>query len=72
MPKNKTHKGLTKRVTVTASGKVKHKRRGGSHLNSGQSGSVSRNLRQPVTVHSSVAKTMQEQLGQRLKGGEKQ
>ncbi len=32
MAKHKTHKGLKKRVKVTASGKVKHKRCNGGHL----------------------------------------
>ena len=32
MPKMKTHKGLAKRVKVTASGKVKHHRSGAGHL----------------------------------------
>ena len=32
MPKQKTHKGLAKRVKVTGSGKVKRKRCGGGHL----------------------------------------
>ncbi len=32
MPKQKTHKGLKKRVKVSANGKVKHKRPGGGHL----------------------------------------
>ncbi|NIP25008.1 MAG: 50S ribosomal protein L35 [Phycisphaerae bacterium] len=32
MPKQKTHKGLSKRVKITASGKVKRKRSCGSHL----------------------------------------
>ena len=32
MPKQKTHKGLTKRVKVTASGRVKYKRACGGHL----------------------------------------
>ncbi len=32
MPKQKTHKGLRKRVRVTASGKVKFKRSGAGHL----------------------------------------
>ena len=39
MPKNKPHKGLLKRVTVTGKGKVKWKRSGASHLNSHMSGS---------------------------------
>lgn len=32
MPKQKSHKGLSKRVKVTASGKVKYKRSCGGHL----------------------------------------
>ena len=32
MPKQKTHKGLSKRVKITASGKVKYKRSCGGHL----------------------------------------
>ena len=32
MPKQKTHKGLKKRVKVTASGKVKRGRTGAGHL----------------------------------------
>jgi large subunit ribosomal protein L35 len=32
MPKQKTHKGLSKRVKVTASGKLKYKRSGAGHL----------------------------------------
>ena len=32
MPKQKTHKGLSKRVKVTATGKVKRKRSGAGHL----------------------------------------
>jgi large subunit ribosomal protein L35 len=36
MPKQKGHKGLRKRVKITASGKIKHKRAGGGHLMSGK------------------------------------
>jgi large subunit ribosomal protein L35 len=32
MPKQKSHKGLSKRVKVTAKGKVKYKRSFGSHI----------------------------------------
>ena len=32
MPKQKTHKGVKKRFRVTASGKVKHRQAGTSHL----------------------------------------
>ena len=36
MPKQKTHKGLSKRVKVTASGKIKRKRAGAGHLMTGK------------------------------------
>lgn len=36
MPKQKTHKGLKKRVKVTASGKIKRGRTGAGHLMSGK------------------------------------
>ncbi len=36
MPKQKTHKGLSKRIKITGTGKVKHKRSGGSHLMGGK------------------------------------
>ncbi len=38
MPKLKTHKGLLKRIKITANGKVKWKRAFSSHLNSHMSG----------------------------------
>jgi len=37
MPKQKVHKGLKKRVKVTATGKIKHKRTGAGHLMSHKS-----------------------------------
>lgn len=43
--KMKTHKGSKKRFKVTATGKVKHKRCGSSHLNSHKSGKQIRRLR---------------------------
>ena len=50
MPKQKTHKGLKKRVKVTAGGKIKHKRAGAGHLMSGKSG----NRRRKVTGYSTM------------------
>lgn len=38
MPKMKPHKGLKSRVTVSANGKVMHKRANGGHLMSGKAG----------------------------------
>ncbi len=45
MPKLKPCKGVLKRVKVTATGKVKWKRSGSSHLNSNQNGAQGRALR---------------------------
>lgn len=58
MPKMKTHKGIKKRVRVTSSGKVKHKRANAGHLMSGKSGDRCRKMRQPSTFKSSFQKKM--------------
>jgi len=50
MPKNKAHKGLTKRVSVTASGKVKIGRAGGRHLKSHKPSNRVRKYRYPKYV----------------------
>ncbi len=63
MPKQKTHKGLSKRVKVTASGKVKHKRTGCGHLMSGKTAKRKRRLNAPATMISKIAKTARIQLG---------
>ena len=57
MPKQKTHKGLLKRIKVTARGKVKHRRSGGGHLMSGKSPKRRRAISSPVTMHSTTVKT---------------
>jgi large subunit ribosomal protein L35 len=45
MPKQKSHKGLSKRVKITAIGKIKHRRAGRSHLMSGKNAKRRRRLR---------------------------
>ena len=45
MPKQKTHKGVKKRFRVTATGKVKHRRAGTSHLQVRLTSKRKRNLR---------------------------
>jgi large subunit ribosomal protein L35 len=45
MPKQKTHKGLSKRFKITGGGKVKYRRPGNSHLSSHKPGSRVRRLR---------------------------
>ncbi len=57
MPKQKTHKGLKKRVKVTATGKVKHKRTGGGHLMSGKNAKRRRRVRSSSLMTSAMAKT---------------
>lgn len=49
MPKMKRHKGLAKRVRVTAGGKVKYKKSNAGHLMSGKSGNRKRTLRKDGT-----------------------
>lgn len=46
MPKMKRHKGLAKRVKVTANGKIKYRKSNMGHLMSGKSGDRKRSLRQ--------------------------
>ena len=50
MPKLKTHKGLSKRVKVTGSGKVKRKKCGMGHLMSCKSAGKRRSLAKGTLV----------------------
>ena len=50
MPKMKTHKGTKKRFRLTATGKVKHRAAGTSHLAVRMSQKRKRNLRGTVVV----------------------
>jgi len=63
MPKMKTHKGLKKRMKLTASGKIKHKRANSGHLMSGKSGNRCRNLRRSAVLKSALAKRIRIALG---------
>ena len=69
MPKKlKTHKGLLKRVKITGQGKVKHRRRGTSHLNSGIPGKRRRHLHSDTLVHASMAGKIEKALHRRVTG----
>jgi large subunit ribosomal protein L35 len=57
MPKQKTHKGLSKRIKLTASGKIKHKRSGCGHLMSGKNAKRRRRIGKSVIMKSTMAKT---------------
>ena len=63
MPKMKTHKGLKKRVKVTANGKVKYKSRNSGHLMSGKSGNRCRSLRKSCTLAGTISKAIKIKLG---------
>jgi len=57
MPKQKTHKGLSKRIKITASGKVRHKRTGGGHLMSGKNAKRRRRVSGSAIMTGTLAKT---------------
>ena len=56
MPKQKTHKGLTKRFKITASGKVSHKCAGGGHLMSGKNAKRRRRTASSALISGKAAK----------------
>jgi large subunit ribosomal protein L35 len=59
MPKQKTHKGTKKRFRLTASGKVKHRSAGTSHLSARKSQKRVRQLRgTSVAASSGIAKNV--------------
>ncbi len=63
MPKQKTHKGLAKRVKVTAGGKVLRRKTFGGHLMSGKSGKRRRQIRTSTPMVKSDAKRTLRKLG---------
>jgi large subunit ribosomal protein L35 len=58
MPKQKTHKGMKKRYKLTASGKVKHRKRGRGHLLSSKASKRKRHLRQDAVIGGVWAKNI--------------
>ena len=62
MPKQKTHKGTKKRFRVTATGKVKHRSSGTSHLATRLSKKRRRNLRGTTVADEVEAKRIREAL----------
>jgi large subunit ribosomal protein L35 len=65
MPKQKTHKGLTKRVRVSPKGKVKFGRVGKGHLLSHKSSARKRKLRRGGVLHSSEEAKVTRLMGHR-------
>jgi large subunit ribosomal protein L35 len=68
MPKPKSHKGLLKRIRITGTGKVKHKKSGRTHLNSGMSSKRQRKRDRPAVACKSVAKKLEGALSRGLRG----
>ena len=56
MPKQKTNKSVTKRMKITASGKVKHRRANRRHLLTNRTSKVKRHSRGTVVETGRVAK----------------
>jgi len=50
MPKQKTHKATSKRITVTKTGKVKSRKAGQGHFNARESGNTKRNKRRDINI----------------------
>lgn len=52
MPKAKTHKGTTKRLRKTGTGKIMRRAAGQGHFNSRESGKTTKNKRRDTTMSS--------------------
>ena len=63
MPKQKTHKGLKKRVKLTGTGKVKRRRSFGSHLMSTKNAKRRRRIGSSAIIGGSLGKTARSLLG---------
>ena len=61
--KQKTHKGVSKRVTVTKSGKIKRNKAWKRHLNAGKSSARKRQLRRKTILVKSEQKRFRRLLG---------
>lgn len=68
MPKNKRHKGLLKRVRISATGLVRHRSAYHKHLRSGKSGKRLRQLRRDRFMANPDAKRLEKLLFRRLRG----
>jgi large subunit ribosomal protein L35 len=68
MPKNKSHKGVLKRIRISKTGKVKHKKAFTGHLRSTKSSKRQRRLREPKYLSNPEAKRLEKLLHRRLRG----
>ena len=63
MPKHKTHKGLKKRVKVTARGKIKAHKSYAGHLMSGKNAKRRRRVGKPFIIQGVAVERLKEMLG---------
>jgi large subunit ribosomal protein L35 len=68
MPKNKSHKGLLKRIRISKTGKVRHRSANHKHLRSGKGGKRLRQLRKDPYMSSADAKRLEKLLFRRVRG----
>lgn len=68
MPKNKSHKGLLKRVRISKTGMVRHRSANHKHLRSGKGGKRLRQLRRDPYMANPDAKRLEKLLFRRLRG----
>lgn len=68
MSKNKPHKGLLKRVRISKTGKVRHRKAFHQHLRSSKTGKRLRHLRNDNYIADSEAKRFEKLLFRRLRG----
>ena len=70
MPKNKSHKGLLKRIRISKTGKIRHRTAGRKHLRSGKGGQKLRQYRNDPFMSSADAKRLEKLLFRRFRGRE--
>lgn len=68
MPKNKSHKGLLKRIRISKTGKARHRAAGHKHLSSHKTGKRLRHLRKDRYMAGPDAKRLEKLLFRRLRG----
>ena len=61
--KAKPHKGMAKRFRVTKTGKIKHRHEKNSHLRSGRSSKLKRQLGRPGVLAEGMARNVRRYLG---------
>jgi large subunit ribosomal protein L35 len=70
MPKNKSHKGLLKRIRISKTGKIRHRSANHKHLRSGKGGKKLRQYRRDPFMASADGKRLEKLLFRRIRGRE--